>query len=181
MQSTTTPSKRKFENFIVKKGNICIPLEKKMLTYIPKGYLFIAAAHCVRPDHRNLRPQDLIVILGKLNIQRWTQSDGGRMIDLESIHVHPDYQPLSSDADIAVLILNEKLEFTKLIRPICLWNTESNVLELIVGEQLFFICLFLKGLSLFLMFGRSSSIIYCALMFHCRNSSLKVVVVKNNN
>lgn len=57
------------------------------------------------------------------------------MIDPESIHEHPDYQPLSSDADIAVLTLSERLQFTKLIRPICLWSSESNGLDLVVGKS----------------------------------------------
>lgn len=91
----------------------------------------------MRRDNRKLRPKDLIVILGKLNIQRWTQSDGGKMLDPESIHEHPNYQPLSSDADIAVLTLSERLQFTKLIRPICLWSSESNDLDLVVGESSF--------------------------------------------
>lgn len=56
------------------------------------------------------------------------------MIDPESIHIHPDYQPLTSDADIAVLTLSEKIQFSILIRPICLWSTESSDLQLIVGK-----------------------------------------------
>lgn len=56
------------------------------------------------------------------------------MLDPESIHIHPDYQALSSDADIAVIILKESLEFTKLIRPICLWGMESSDLQNVVGK-----------------------------------------------
>ncbi|KAJ8977009.1 hypothetical protein NQ317_018380 [Molorchus minor] len=67
----------------------------------------VTAAHCVRTETRKLRPQDLLVILGKLNIQKWVPVNGEKMIEPESIHIHPDYDTMSSDADIAILILSE--------------------------------------------------------------------------
>lgn len=66
------------------------------------------------------------------------------MIEVETIHVHPDYESNSSDADIAVLELSESVEFTKYIRPLCLWNTDDN-LNNVVGEadvRNFFDCYF---------------------------------------
>lgn len=56
------------------------------------------------------------------------------MIEAEDIRIHPDYVPLTSDADIAVVILAEKVEFSKFIRPICLWS-EGDDIDSIVGQK----------------------------------------------
>lgn len=45
--------------------------------------------------------------------------------------VHPDYQPLSSDADIAVIALSERVEFTKFVRPVCLWEGPDRLKEVV--------------------------------------------------
>ncbi|VEN43304.1 unnamed protein product [Callosobruchus maculatus] len=97
----------------------------------------VTAAHCVKRKNRGydetLDAKDLLVKLGKLNIQEWTYSPGEKIIAPKSITVHPDYISSHSDADIAVLELIEKIEFTTSIRPICLWSGPTN-LEMVVGK-----------------------------------------------
>ncbi|KAG5875931.1 Serine protease gd, partial [Gonioctena quinquepunctata] len=94
----------------------------------------VTAAHCVKKDHKMLRPSELLIIIGKLNIQKWVPAEGEIMIETESIHIHPDYKDFTSDADVAVLTLSEKIQFTNFIRPLCLWG-ENSELEKIVGRQ----------------------------------------------
>lgn len=91
------------------------------------------AAHCLKNGTRTLRPEELLLILGKLNIKNWYR-EIGLQVGVESIDIHPSYQPLSADADIAVITLSEKVTFTKFIRPICLWSG-SNKLKDIEGAQ----------------------------------------------
>nr|CAH7732763.1 unnamed protein product [Callosobruchus chinensis] len=97
----------------------------------------VTAAHCVKRKNRGydetLDAKDLLVKLGKLNIQEWTYSPGEKIIAPKSITVHPDYISSHSDADIAVLELIERIEFTTSIRPICLWSGPTN-LEMVVGK-----------------------------------------------
>ncbi|CAH2002623.1 unnamed protein product [Acanthoscelides obtectus] len=97
----------------------------------------VTAAHCVKRKNRGydetLDAKDLLVKLGKLNIQEWTYSPGEKIIAPKSITVHPDYISSHSDADIAVLELIERIEFTTTIRPICLWSGPTN-LEVVVGK-----------------------------------------------
>lgn len=47
--------------------------------------------------------------------------------------VHPAYQALTADADIAVITLQEAVEFKGYIRPICLWS-EDSALDKVVGD-----------------------------------------------
>lgn len=89
----------------------------------------------MKTETKRYKPQELLIILGKLNIQKWVPSSGEKMIEPESIHVHPDYESMNSDADIAVLVLSESVEFTKYIRPLCLWGA-SDDLNNIVGKNL---------------------------------------------
>nr|XP_023020663.1 serine protease gd-like [Leptinotarsa decemlineata] len=94
----------------------------------------VTAAHCTMKENKILRTSELLVILGKLNIQKWIPSYGEKIIEPESIHIHPDYKDFSSDADIAILVLSGRVEFNEYIRPVCLWSSDSE-LEKIVGKQ----------------------------------------------
>lgn len=100
--------------------------------------LIVSAAHCVRSQRQNLLPSEVLVILGKLNLQRWVPSNNEKIIEPESILVHPNYEPLNSDADIAVIVMSEEVHFSKFIRPVCLW-TGSNDLESVVGKKVLLI------------------------------------------
>ncbi|CAH1155302.1 unnamed protein product [Phaedon cochleariae] len=114
----------------------------------PSGFLYICsaslisdrhvvtAAHCVKnQDSKVLKPQELVVILGKLNLQRWGRyAEGEKMIEPESVSVHPDHKDSSADADIAVLVLSETVQFSKYVLPLCLW-VENTDLRNIVGTE----------------------------------------------
>lgn len=63
----------------------------------------------------------MAVLLGVYNldvkIERGTQQR-----DVEEIYLHPDWKAFNDryDADIAIFVLSDIVEFTKYIRPICI-------------------------------------------------------------
>lgn len=91
----------------------------------------VTAASCFRTPHRIYQPNDLILFLGRYNISNWMET-GIKMSSVEQIVIHSDYM-LKYDADIAIVILREKVEFTEYIRPICLW-AQSDASTNIVGQ-----------------------------------------------
>lgn len=63
----------------------------------------------------------MAVLLGAYNLDVKIER-GAQQRDVEQIFVHPDWRVFSEkyDADIAIFVLSEIIEFTKYIRPICL-------------------------------------------------------------
>ena len=50
--------------------------------------------------------------------------------------VHPDWKPfdVSYDADIAIIAMDSPVEYSKYIRPICVWTFSKHLHE-VVGQQ----------------------------------------------
>lgn len=94
----------------------------------------VTAAHCIKyGENQALRADELLVILGKYSIHKWTES-GTVVSDVSHVHLHPDYRALTSDADLAVIVLTEPITFTPTVRPVCLWPTASDLADL-VGQR----------------------------------------------
>lgn len=93
----------------------------------------VTAAHCLRMLNRTYRPHEVVLYLGRNNIAD-PIDDAVRTAQVKQIIVHNDYMTndTSYDADIAVVILQERVQFTEFIRPICLWSGDdgmSNIVE----------------------------------------------------
>ncbi|KAF5280731.1 hypothetical protein FQA39_LY18014 [Lamprigera yunnana] len=86
----------------------------------------VTAGHCIQTKRKKFRPEELWVILGRENIERWS-NDGAQIVQAESVHVHPDFKFTTSDGDIAVIALGENAIFTPFVRPACLWPNDSNI------------------------------------------------------
>ncbi|KAG4078687.1 hypothetical protein HA402_015277 [Bradysia odoriphaga] len=87
------------------------------------GKHVLTAAHCVQQKNslRKLAPEDVTVLLGAYNLDLKIER-GVEQRDIEEIYLHPDWKAFSEkyDADLAILVLSQIVEFTKYIRPICM-------------------------------------------------------------
>lgn len=91
------------------------------------NFKFFLAAHCIHPLRIDF---EIYALLGRFNISNndeteWVQKNISKKI------LHPDYKKYpthkKSDADIAVLIMESPVKFTKFIRPICVPSSTQNV------------------------------------------------------
>lgn len=80
----------------------------------------LTAAHCVKTSK-----EDIVLILGKSNITSYTPQDH---VHVKDITIHPGYKQGVSPTygDIAILTLNNPVQFQDFILPICLWSKNLN-------------------------------------------------------
>ncbi|KAK9892388.1 hypothetical protein WA026_019840 [Henosepilachna vigintioctopunctata] len=110
------------------------------LTYICAASLIssrflITAAHCVtkRNSEIPVRPEHLLVYLGKYFLRRWSNA-ALQERQIQDIFVHEYYDHMSTKNNIALLKLVKPVKSTQYVRPVCLWKGDSN-LQNIIGES----------------------------------------------
>lgn len=100
----------------------------------------------IRNHQQNSNFLDVAVLLGAYNIDLRIER-GVQQRDVEEIHVHPDWKVFNEkyDADLAIFVLSEIVEFTKYIRPICMPDDDPPIdaMGSIVGKC-YDECIFLK-------------------------------------
>ncbi|XP_011858546.1 PREDICTED: serine protease gd-like [Vollenhovia emeryi] len=77
-------------------------------------------------------PIDMLeVVLGRFNLNP-LRGDRSANRKVASYVIHPDYvHYLKADSDLAVVTLKNVVEFTPLIRPICLWSGSSKLEDVV--------------------------------------------------
>lgn len=95
----------------------------------------VTAAHCINTETENYLPHELLLWLGRHSLLNWSEA-GSVASNVQQIFIHADYkrQRGSYDADIAVLVMEKPVEFTRFVRPICLWPSERNSAD-VEGEN----------------------------------------------
>ncbi|KAI4455190.1 modular serine protease [Holotrichia oblita] len=95
----------------------------------------ITAAHCVsKPvSPALLDPEALLIYLGKYYLNRWS-NPGMQTHPVSTIMRHPQYNSANYANDIAVMKLLLPVEFTNFVRPICLWEGDTDISN-VVGKS----------------------------------------------
>ncbi|XP_076766913.1 serine protease gd-like [Xylocopa sonorina] len=92
----------------------------------------ITAAHCFYSNAMFIPAETFVISIGQYHLRDWRQI-GSVNSEVAEYRIHPDYSHtrVSSDADLAVAILGDKVEYSVLIRPCCLWpfTTDLNFLQ----------------------------------------------------
>uniref|UniRef100_A0AAR5PRL4 Peptidase S1 domain-containing protein n=1 Tax=Dendroctonus ponderosae TaxID=77166 RepID=A0AAR5PRL4_DENPD len=94
----------------------------------------LTVAHCVtrKKSTNSINAGNLLVYLGKFYLRIW-KTPGIQDKRVDSITVHPKYNPHTFGNDVAVVKLAEPAELTNYVRPICLWEGNSK-LDLLVDQ-----------------------------------------------
>ncbi|CAG9807115.1 unnamed protein product [Chironomus riparius] len=93
----------------------------------------VTAAGCIKAksSDTSFQPKDIVVLLGFQNLK--SVFEVGRLsVAVKSIRVHNDWNPqtASFDADIAILELDDNVNFGPYIQPICLFDAEADAASL---------------------------------------------------
>ncbi|KAL7013282.1 hypothetical protein ACKWTF_015318 [Chironomus riparius] len=90
----------------------------------------VTAAHCIQDKgiKHPLLPRDMLVLLGVYDLNNPYEAGRG-IFSVQSINMHPDWNPQaeSFDADITVLVLENEVTFGSNIQPVCL---DSNITDI---------------------------------------------------
>ncbi|GAB0087377.1 serine protease snake-like [Sergentomyia squamirostris] len=81
----------------------------------------LSAAHCFA----QIKPT--IIRLGERDLFTDDDNEGVRDFGIENVSTHPEYRSISIYNDIALVKLNETVQFTKYIRPACLNSVEEGI------------------------------------------------------
>ncbi|KAG8236525.1 hypothetical protein J437_LFUL015799 [Ladona fulva] len=95
-------------------------------------YYVLTAAHCIEYGGRRLTADQLLLYLGKFNLNKWSE-DGAQTSEVKNIYAHPEYKN-SADADIAMLELTIRAEYSPYIQPACVWSSHNSALDPLVGK-----------------------------------------------
>ncbi|CAB3384776.1 Hypothetical predicted protein [Cloeon dipterum] len=82
----------------------------------------LTAAHCIYES----KAEDYIVALGMYDKRQGTAPGVQRTL-VHNLIVHPKYDHAKTKSDVGLMILSKQIEITDHVRPICLWNDDSNV------------------------------------------------------
>lgn len=93
--------------------------------------LVLTAAHCFKSNAKfnAISAEQIVLAFGQHDINDWTE-ENIVISDVEEIILHSDYlskkESTIFDADIAILVVKGFIEFTSIIKPICLWPKTSD-------------------------------------------------------
>lgn len=83
----------------------------------------LTAGHCIHPkaSTHKLKPEDVIALVGRHNLKSVSER-GSEIRGIEMIFLHPDWKNHTEkyDGDLAILLLDEHVAFSKFIQPACL-------------------------------------------------------------
>lgn len=97
--------------------------------------MYFSAAHCMNPKSytavfEKVKPKDIRAMPGAYNLSDPFEVERMSLSPLKII-IHEEWNPLvlSYDADLAMLVLEKELHFTRYIQQICLWTSENPTLQ----------------------------------------------------
>ncbi|XP_060533352.1 transmembrane protease serine 9-like isoform X2 [Cylas formicarius] len=94
----------------------------------------VTAARCVQYYKvRIVKTEDILLVFGKADVGRWA-TNGAITREASDVRTHPEYDQGGAHGDVCVITLNNAVEFSRNIAPVCLWTGEET-LDKVVGDD----------------------------------------------
>uniref|UniRef100_A0A6P7FVI1 Chymotrypsin-like elastase family member 2A n=1 Tax=Diabrotica virgifera virgifera TaxID=50390 RepID=A0A6P7FVI1_DIAVI len=84
----------------------------------------ITAAHCTTLHNKKRNPEDMVIVLGKYGF--WVDGKNEQTFKATKIIVHEGFNRSSFFNDISIIKLDRPTQYTKWVRPICLWEGDTS-------------------------------------------------------
>ncbi|XP_044764054.1 serine protease gd-like isoform X2 [Coccinella septempunctata] len=92
----------------------------------------ITVASCLKFYKSDLVKQnDILLVFGKSNLRQWAAKSDAVVRTVAAVDVNPEYTQYSGHGDMALLTLQQPVQYSASIRPICLWKGSPDVQEVI--------------------------------------------------
>ncbi|XP_046972656.1 serine protease gd-like isoform X2 [Vanessa cardui] len=78
----------------------------------------LTAARCIRNDEMQVRPEDLLVLLGKTSLNSMNEYE--RFVKVKDVILHDNYTMDGFENDIAILVMEDPVVFSERIQAACL-------------------------------------------------------------
>jgi modular serine protease len=101
--------------------------------------LVVTAAHCIynKGEIEPIREYDVTCFMGKHKLGDLFEKHYV-ISGVERFILHPDWNPkeVRYNSDVSIAVLTKTIEFTKLVKPICLWHQNGDRIDLNRGPGL---------------------------------------------
>jgi secreted trypsin-like serine protease len=105
--------------------------------FLVSSNVILTAAHCIQDkgEHEQRRPEHAYVVVGKHDLKSQHERSF-RVASIKKFIVHSSWKPYRHkyDADIALIILQNQLDFNERIKPICL-PSQTVELSSLIGKS----------------------------------------------
>ncbi|KAG4065746.1 hypothetical protein HA402_012424 [Bradysia odoriphaga] len=92
----------------------------------------LTAAHCVSRFGEPMQSNQILVSLGRLNLD--VHESSGQNFTVTEVIIHPDFKFTDLNNDIAILRLSTHATYNNYVQPICMWPSNKKDLSEIVGR-----------------------------------------------
>ncbi|CAG9833117.1 unnamed protein product [Diabrotica balteata] len=92
----------------------------------------LTAARCFQYNDDQLKNiAEIFLVMGTNNLDNW-KTNGAITRTASRVDVHPNYKKNKESAhgDIAIILLNRRVQFTDVIKPVCLWKGDTDLYPL---------------------------------------------------
>ncbi|KAG5875933.1 hypothetical protein JTB14_036466 [Gonioctena quinquepunctata] len=89
----------------------------------------ITAGRCVQYYKiQVVKTEDILLVMGTNDLEHWS-SNGAVTRKARHVDTHPDYKknPDSAHADMSIISMDVPVQFSSVIRPVCLWKGDSDL------------------------------------------------------
>ncbi|XP_045466375.1 venom protease-like isoform X2 [Harmonia axyridis] len=95
----------------------------------------VTVGSCLKHFKANLvKTEDILLVFGKSRLRQWADDSNSVVRTVSKVEVNPDYTQYTAHGDVAVLTLKKPVQYSRFIKPICLWGDSNTDVQQWTGR-----------------------------------------------